>query len=217
MPFLKYTLKSSALVYVILTTAALTGCNNRCRLSRRRSCRALCQLTEDRVFHTFYQEYCNNTLVLIPTYSKRNTFKFSNLNSIPISQPLLHSLCPSTSPYSFLMFLPYSMGRAVAYWLRHYATNRQVAGSVPDGVIGIFQWHKPSCRPLALGSKWVPGVFPGGKGGRCVRLTTLPPSYAVVMKSGKLNFLKPSGPLQACNGTALRFTIFDEVWKLDSY
>ena len=30
-------------------------------------------------------------------------------------------------------------GRAVAQWLRHYATNRQVAGSIPDGVIGIFQ------------------------------------------------------------------------------
>jgi len=43
----------------------------------------------------------------------------------------------------------------------------------------------------------------GGKGGRCVRLTTLPPSCAIVMKSGNLNFLEPSGPLQACNGTAL--------------
>ena len=32
-----------------------------------------------------------------------------------------------------------NVGRAVAYWLRHYATNRQVAGSTPDGVIGIFQ------------------------------------------------------------------------------
>ena len=47
------------------------------------------------------------------------------------------------------------------------------------------------------------GVFPGGKGGRCVRLTTLPPSCAVVTKSGSLNFLEPSGPLRACNGTAL--------------
>jgi hypothetical protein len=28
---------------------------------------------------------------------------------------------------------------AVAQWLRHYATNRQVPGSIPDGVIGIFQ------------------------------------------------------------------------------
>jgi hypothetical protein len=49
----------------------------------------------------------------------------------------------------------------------------------------------------------VPDVFPGGKGGRCVRLTTLPTSCAVVMKSGNLNFLEPSGPLQACNGSAL--------------
>jgi len=31
----------------------------------------------------------------------------------------------------------------------------------------------------------------------------LPPSCAVVTKSGNLNFLEPCGPLQACNGTAL--------------
>ena len=33
------------------------------------------------------------------------------------------------------------------------------------------------------------------------------------MKSGNLNFLKPSGPLQACNGTALPFfiTLTDKV------
>ena len=42
-----------------------------------------------------------------------------------------------------------------------------------------------------------------GKGGRCVRLTTLPPSCAVTMKSVNLNFLEPSGPPQACNETAL--------------
>ena len=66
---------------------------------------------------------------------------------------------------------------------------------------------------MALGSTqlltemWVPGAFPGGKGGRCVRLITLPSSCAVVMKSGNLNFLEPSGPLQACNGAALHFLI----------
>ena len=37
-----------------------------------------------------------------------------------------------------------------------------------------------------------------GNGGRCVRLTTLPPSCAVVMKSGNLNFLERSGPPKAC-------------------
>ena len=39
-----------------------------------------------------------------------------------------------------------------------------------------------------------------GKGGRCVRLTTLPPSCAVVTKPGHFNFLEPLGPVQACNG-----------------
>ena len=47
--------------------------------------------------------------------------------------------------------------------------------------------------------------FLGGKGGRCVRLT-LPLSCAVVTKSGNLNFLEPSGPVQASNGTDLPFT-----------
>jgi len=46
-----------------------------------------------------------------------------------------------------------------------------------------------------------------GKGGRCVRLTILPPSCAVVMKYGNLNCLESSGQLQACNGTDLPFTI----------
>ena len=38
-------------------------------------------------------------------------------------------------------------------------------------------------------------------------LTTLPPYCAVVTKSGILNLLEPSGPVQACNGTALPFTL----------
>jgi len=82
----------------------------------------------------------------------------------------------------------------------------------------IILWHKilaialwPWGR-LSLWKKWVPAVFPVGKGGRCVRLTTLPPSCAVIMKSGNLNFLEPSGPLQACNGTDLPF--FTEVGVL---
>ena len=96
--------------------------------------------------------------------------------------------------------------------LRCCATNRKVAGSIPAGVTGIFHWHK--ILPIALWllgrlsllseiSTWIPGAFPGCKGGRCVRLTTLTPSCAIVMKSGNLNFLDPSGPLQACNGTDL--------------
>jgi len=39
-------------------------------------------------------------------------------------------------------------------------------------------------------------------------LTTI---CAVVMKSGNLNFLEPSGPLQVCNGTALPLTEFSDM------
>jgi hypothetical protein len=36
-------------------------------------------------------------------------------------------------------------------WLRHCATSRKVAGSIPDGVTGIFHWHYVCGRIMALG------------------------------------------------------------------
>jgi len=44
------------------------------------------------------------------------------------------------------------MGTAVALWLRCCATNRKVAGSIPDGVIGIIHWHNPSDGTMDLES-----------------------------------------------------------------
>ena len=41
--------------------------------------------------------------------------------------------------------LVYVGGTEVAQWLRCCATNRKVASSIPDGVIGIFHWE--SFRP----------------------------------------------------------------------
>jgi len=64
--------------------------------------------------------------------------------------------------------------------------------------IALWPWGR-----LGLQQKWASGVFPGVKGGRCVRLTTLPPSCAVVTKSGNLNFLGPSESVHAWYGTAL--------------
>jgi len=42
---------------------------------------------------------------------------------------------------------------------------------------------------------------PGGKSGRCVRLTTHQLHVPIVKKSGGLNLLESCGPVQACNGT----------------
>jgi hypothetical protein len=36
-------------------------------------------------------------------------------------------------------------------WLRHCATSRKVAVSIPDGVTGIFYLHNPSGRTMTLG------------------------------------------------------------------
>ena len=62
--------------------------------------------------------------------------------------------------------------------------------------------------------------FLGVKAAGNVKLTTLLLSCAVVMKSGNLKFLEPSGPLQACNGTLLpfkTFTLFGGVLKSESH
>jgi hypothetical protein len=59
--------------------------------------------------------------------------------------------------FSFVRVFAYLQKQAggplmVAQWLRYCATNRKVAGSIPDGVIGIFHRHIPSDRTMALGS-----------------------------------------------------------------
>jgi hypothetical protein len=93
-------------------------------------------------------------------------------------------------------------------WLRHRATNRKVSGSIPDGVIGIFHWH-PSGRTVALGSisarnrnehqEYILGVKAAGAYGWQPNYLHVP----IVLKSGSLNFLEPSGPVKACNEIAV--------------
>jgi len=64
-------------------------------------------------------------------------------------------------------------------WLRHCATSQKVAGSIPEEVIGIFHRNNPSGRTKALGStesltEMSTRNIYRGKGGRCIRLITLP-------------------------------------------
>ena len=63
----------------------------------------------------------------------------------------------------------------------------------------IFHWHKilpitiwPWGR-LSLQKKWVPGVFPWGNGGRCVRLTTYHQPVPLSRNLGALTSWNPLG------------------------
>jgi hypothetical protein len=60
----------------------------------------------------------------------------------------------------------------------------------PTGLSALWPWGQ-----LSLYLKWVPGVFPMGKGGRCIGLTTLPPSYA---DSFEIWEPGPPGTLRTC-------------------
>ena len=88
-------------------------------------------------------------------------------------------------------------GTAVPQWLRCCASNRKVAGSIPevslelfvDVILLITLWP---LSQLSLLQKRLKGLFPGGKNIRCVRLTNLTPSWAFVMPSDNLKFVEPS-------------------------
>jgi len=101
----------------------------------------------------------------------------------------------------------------------------KVAGSISDGVIGIFHWHNPSIRTMALGLTQPVTEMSTGDiswGVREADVWGWQPYHLhvlIVLKSGTLNLLEPSGPVQACNRIALQeaFTqqhhaIFQKIW-----
>ena len=87
-------------------------------------------------------------------------------------------------------------------WLRNCAARRKVAGWISDGVTGIFHWHNPSARTMALGltqplTEMSTRNISWGKGRRWLRLTTLSPSCAHCLEIWEP---QPPGTLKACPG-----------------
>jgi len=115
-----------------------------------------------------------------------SSFRFPHQNSVCIS------LLPQARQW----------GKRWRSWLRDCATRRNVAG-----VIGIFHWHNLSSRTMAIGlthpliemstSNISCGVKVDGAYGWQTYHLIVP----TVMKSGSLNLLESSGPVQACNAT----------------
>jgi hypothetical protein len=86
--------------------------------------------------------------------------------------------------------------------VKRCTTSRTVPGSIPGGVTGFFSDMCPSDRTRALGStqplvKMSTRNIPGGKGSRCVRLTTSQPSRA---ECHEIWEPKPPGTLWATLG-----------------
>jgi hypothetical protein len=92
---------------------------------------------------------------------------------------ILFTICYfSATDVPISLFTSCKWGTRKRSWLRHYATNRKVAGSIPDKIIAFFYWPNPSSLIMALNllQKWVPGILLGVKGDRRVKLTTSPSS-----------------------------------------
>jgi hypothetical protein len=113
---------------------------------------------------------------------------------------------PFTWPWRWNQTLKYASLLSIwdtrwCFSLRHCATGWKVTGLIPDGVDGIFHWHNPSgstivlrlTQPLTEMSTrnifW--GVKAAGVFGWPHHLHVL-----IVMKSGSLKLLEPSGPVQ---------------------
>ena len=79
----------------------------------------------------------------------------------------------------------------------------------------IFHWHKILLITLwpwgwlGLYQKWVPGVFPGGKGGRCIRLTTYHHPVPLLRNLGTLTSWNPLGLSRPLMGLLYLFT---HIW-----
>ena len=105
--------------------------------------------------------------------SSQITLHTSHFAVFALRLSLFNWCCGYTSRLQHPLVAVYAL-----YLLRgHCATSRKVGGSIYDRFIYFFLPHDGSGVDSAS-NKWVPGVSPGGTGGRCVRLTTLPPPYA---------------------------------------
>lgn len=109
--------------------------------------------------------------------------------------------------------------------LRHCTTNQMVMDSIPIALIGIFLWHNPFFRTMALRSTQplineYQGCLLSGKGGLCLGLTTLPPCTDCIENLGAWTFWNPKGlsrPIQEYLCLYLAANIRITFWGLWRY
>ena len=103
------------------------------------------------------------------------------------------------------------MGHAVAQLFE--APRYKPEGRGFDSRWCHLNWHNPSGRTMALGSTQpltemsTRNIFLGVKEAGAFGWQTYHYLMPIVMKSGSLNLLEPSEPVQACNGISLPFLL----------
>jgi len=128
---------------------------------------------------------------------------------LPFISALTHSFVPFENHFTVFFFkvgISTKRGTRWPIWLWNALQVGRSRVRFPDGVTGIFHLHNPSGRTMALeltqpltemSTRNISCGGGGGKGGRCVKLTTLEASCAECLEIWEP---QPAGTLRACPG-----------------
>jgi hypothetical protein len=103
--------------------------------------------------------YPVNIPILAPGFQHFERFTLQNKEVkrsdlwLPFQKPTQNARIPlHVTTTIFRILKVHILGQEQRNWFSHYATNRKVAGLIPDEVIGFFYLRDPSSRTMALGS-----------------------------------------------------------------
>ena len=129
------------------------------------------------IHFSLFPSTCEKTQATVNSLCHNINALYCTLAVCPDTEILIQSFLYKTLLFIYLLFFHlfvYLIVKSFIY--AHEIIFCSEIPSIPDGVIGIFQWHNPAGRTMALGStqpltEMSTRVSLWGKGGRCVEMT----------------------------------------------